>query len=299
MIARTGTLTICIVAVLLLLGACNRVQPVYEVHDQPVYAASRTLSLQQIEGRIILAARPSRWRVYRVEPGQLRAVKRWKSHSATVSIPFSRKAYSLLFHSSDNLLEDQASGNRTIIHRRYNHFVRALSFAINEELSREGTAVSRNTGPVNTWRPYPGREPDLRQKFKAPAKKTDPRLSALQSASRNGKASMELAFAQLPDGPLQPEEIPLIIEGRQLYNPNEEGGFFVSVGPKGVLDGVSTQNQADISDSGRWRIDKRGRFCTRWGDRDGGRPTCYRVVKEGKYLRFFDRGGKLTYEVTI
>lgn len=299
-------LILCVFATVVLLGACNRIQPVYEVRDQPVFAASRSLSLQQVEDRIALAARTKRWRVYRVEPGQLRAVKRWKRHSATVSIPFSQDVYSIVFHSSDNLLEDEASSKKTVIHRRYNHYVRELAFAINEELSREGTALrqgaaqpDRRAGEPPPWRNTRRPERNLRPRISAPPAEENPRLAALRAATQASTTSMIAAFSRLPDGPLQPEEIRLILAGRDLYNANEEGGFSVTVDRRGILDGVSTQNQADISDSGRWRIDRKGRFCMTWRDRDGGRPTCYRVVKNGKSVRLFDDRGRANYELIL
>jgi|SaaInlStandDraft_2_1057019.scaffolds.fasta_scaffold478133_1 hypothetical protein len=70
---------------------CGRVQPVYQVQSQQISNISGSMTLDQIEKKIIHAAQTRKWILNRIKPGHLDARYSWKRHSANVSILFDSK----------------------------------------------------------------------------------------------------------------------------------------------------------------------------------------------------------------
>ncbi len=131
-------------SVLLLFGvmtaSCERLQPLYEVENQPVPYLSAPLTLKQIETRIIKAGQKTKWNIRPIEPGRMLGIADWRKHSATVSIEYSQGFFSIRYKSSDNLLaekaeEGQPHEGKFVIHRNFNNRVRKLARAIDAELS--------------------------------------------------------------------------------------------------------------------------------------------------------------------
>lgn len=116
----------------LLLAACVRTQPVYNVTEIPVVTASPgTPSLDQVKGAIITACREKEWLVNPVEDGFIVATAHVRSHTAVVDIRYSPTSYSITYKDSDALLYD---GEK--IHRNYNKWIKLLSERIDLELNK-------------------------------------------------------------------------------------------------------------------------------------------------------------------
>ncbi|HYD67575.1 hypothetical protein [Azospirillum sp.] len=115
------------------LGACQRVQPMYNVASHPVPASAQRLPLKTIEQTILDAAVARKWNVDRVRPGVLHAKQKWREHMAEVEIRYSQESYSIQHRSSVNLKEQ---GDE--IHRSYNKLVHALEDEIERRLYRAG-----------------------------------------------------------------------------------------------------------------------------------------------------------------
>lgn len=121
-------------AVMLVVGGCNRVQPVYKVENHPVPVAAQNANLTTIETAIYEAASSNGWMVEKVNPGLMRATQKWREHAATVDIVYSQKSYSINYAGSANLKADQ-----DYIHRRYNAIVLKLEQEIERRLYKVGS----------------------------------------------------------------------------------------------------------------------------------------------------------------
>lgn len=121
-------------------SACENVRPLYQVKNQPIPQLSTPLSLSQIERHIVKAGRIRNWTLRPIEPGKIHGLLTIKRRSATVSIDYDQRFYSILYKSSHKLYagkawKDQAFEGQFVIHRKYNSRVRALERSINRELS--------------------------------------------------------------------------------------------------------------------------------------------------------------------
>ncbi|WP_341894769.1 hypothetical protein [Ferrovibrio terrae] len=121
-------------AVMLVVGGCHRVQPIYKVEDHPVPAAAQKADLVTLETAIYEAASSTGWLVEKVNPGLMRATQKWREHAATVDIVYSQKSYSINYAGSANLKADQ-----DFIHRRYNSLVVKLEQEIERRLYKVGS----------------------------------------------------------------------------------------------------------------------------------------------------------------
>ncbi len=132
------------VAVLTILGACERLRPVYEVHSQAVPGAGTPLTLSQVENRIIKAGASLGWLMKPLKPGLVRGTIRRGRHSAVVNIEYDTSAYSILYGSSQRLsegtgsLETRYEGEK-VIHKRYNRYVKNLNRQIETYLLTVGS----------------------------------------------------------------------------------------------------------------------------------------------------------------
>ena len=128
---------------LFLLGVafgCENVRPIYQVESRPIPEAAKTLTLKQMEARILKAARLRNWRVRAIEPGRMRGHLDIKGRPAVVSIIYDQQFFSIRYVSSERLYAgtawpQQAYAGEFVIHRRYNSHVRRLERAIDQELS--------------------------------------------------------------------------------------------------------------------------------------------------------------------
>jgi hypothetical protein len=113
----------------LAVGACQRIQPIYTVQAHPIPAASASLAPDQITQLITTAAQSKGWLVDPISSTQVRATQKWRTHSATVIISTDGRTYSINYEGSANLLQ-----NGGVVHREYNERVHALEDAIEKRL---------------------------------------------------------------------------------------------------------------------------------------------------------------------
>ena len=118
-----------ILLVVLALGACQRIQPVYSVQGHAIPAASASLAPDQIMQLIVSTAQSKGWLIDPISPTQVRASQKGRTHSATVIISTDGRTYSINYEGSTNLL--QTGG---VVHREYNERVHALEDAIEKRL---------------------------------------------------------------------------------------------------------------------------------------------------------------------
>jgi hypothetical protein len=125
------------------LSGCAREQPIYQVENQPIPQSTQPLSVKQIEARIIEAGKTANWRILPIGSGRLQGTTSWSRHSATVTIDYDLRGYSIRYKTSVLLLEaiadkDHVYAGQRVIHKEYNRRVGALQRAINAELSFPG-----------------------------------------------------------------------------------------------------------------------------------------------------------------
>jgi hypothetical protein len=119
---------------------CARERPIYQVENHPVPQHAPSLSLEQIEQSIIKAGKETHWRIGKLESGRMQGFISWRKHSATVTIEYDQRFFSIRYKSSQNLFEKIASdeepySGQQVIHRKYNGHVRKLEQAIDNELA--------------------------------------------------------------------------------------------------------------------------------------------------------------------
>ena len=122
-----------VLMVTFILAGCHRVEPIYNVDNNPVSVDTSHKIEQGQVGKIIAGAAISNgWTVEKIKSGELRVTKQWGSFSEVCSILYSDSAYSIEFVSATNL--DQKDGK---IHHKYNEHVKALQKSINNKLAAE------------------------------------------------------------------------------------------------------------------------------------------------------------------
>jgi len=112
------------------LATCARQQVVYNVDQDAIPPATQQkLSSEQVGKVIAKAALAKGWTVKDIRPGKLHCMLKWRDHTATIDITYSKKEYSIELNSSENLQESDG-----MIHRRYNEYVRNLQNEIDTKL---------------------------------------------------------------------------------------------------------------------------------------------------------------------
>jgi len=91
------------------------------------------VSESQIKTCIESAAASRAWQTREIKAGLIRASINSRSHYAEVSIPYSKKGYSIMYYNSRNL---QAKSDGTI-HRNYNKWIALLSAGIQKCLASQ------------------------------------------------------------------------------------------------------------------------------------------------------------------
>jgi len=123
-IRRLGVLLL-----ILAVGACHRVQPIYSVQGHPIPSVSAGLTPAQITQLITSAAQSKGWLVDQVGATEVRATQKWRDHTAVVFISNDGTTFSIRNDGSTNLLQQG-----DMIHRAYNERIHALEDAIERRL---------------------------------------------------------------------------------------------------------------------------------------------------------------------
>src|SRR5690348_16399721 len=135
MFVRRGFAALLILSAAIVVSACSRTQPVYNVIDHPIPAATQRLPLDQIGQTIMQAGRQRHWRMDPAGPGQITGVLDDHGREAVISITYSQQAYNITLAGSTNLRQE---GDE--VHKRYNRWIRLLEGAIDDRLAMVGYA---------------------------------------------------------------------------------------------------------------------------------------------------------------
>lgn len=111
-------LTAILVAFVVLIG-CRSTVPIMNIEDAMV---ADSVTKDEVRSAIIEAASKRGWIVSEVNDNELQATLNLRTHKAVVRIPYSDKAYSIVYVSSKNL---DTKNNR--IHASYNRWVSNLN----------------------------------------------------------------------------------------------------------------------------------------------------------------------------
>ncbi len=121
-----------LVSVLLLLGACSKTSPIYNVENADIFTGSgKEPTREDVRKAIVQAIAAKTWKMKEVDAGHIEASLIKKKKIATVLIAYSEKSYSINYKNSSLLLYKDGS-----IHRRYNSWIRGLQIKINQYLAQ-------------------------------------------------------------------------------------------------------------------------------------------------------------------
>ena len=128
-----------VLSISIFLFGCERVRPIYQIQGKPLPTSAPSLSLSQVESRIISAGKSLGWLMKPVKPGIVRGTIRRGRHSAVVRIEFDTDTYDILYESSHRLSEGIGSDEtryegQRVIHKRYNNYVKVLDRQIENGL---------------------------------------------------------------------------------------------------------------------------------------------------------------------
>jgi len=122
--------------VLAMVAGCRGGGQVYQVKDAPVQTATgKEPSLEDVQKAIIGAGAALGWTMAVVKPGEILGTLNVRSHQAVVTIPFTTKAYSILYKDSSNLKYD---ADKQTIHENYTGWIQRLDGAIKSRLTAAG-----------------------------------------------------------------------------------------------------------------------------------------------------------------
>ena len=121
---------ILIVLAAVLLAACAKGQPVYNVHDSVVVTNKANPTPDDVRQAIIRAGTQLGWQMRADRPGHILGTLTLRTHVAVVDIDYDRKAYSIKYKDSTNL-----EYNGSTIHGNYNSWVQNLDRAIKSQLT--------------------------------------------------------------------------------------------------------------------------------------------------------------------
>ncbi len=126
------------IALLALMVAGCRGQPIYNVTNHPIPSAAQAFPLPRIEALIIEAGQSRGWKFDRREAGHLIATETEPKYSATVDIYFDQKNFRIM-HKSTIGLKERADGT---IHSHYNMWILNLERDIEVRLTNATLAPS-------------------------------------------------------------------------------------------------------------------------------------------------------------
>jgi len=114
---------------LLILQGCTA--PLHNINSAAIpEARSGVLALSEVGAAIIKAGKEVGWEMQPQEAGHIVATHNFRTHQAVVDVTYSRRQYSITYHSSINLRYDG-----TEIHKTYNAWVAELSEAIDAAIA--------------------------------------------------------------------------------------------------------------------------------------------------------------------
>lgn len=120
-----------LVLAVLLVAACSRTSPIYNVEDVPVVTGSgEQPSLEEVRSAIVKAVVTKTWQPETVDANRIDATLRKGRKEAVISIVYSQANYSIMYKDSTLLLYDDGA-----IHRRYNSWIKGLQKTINRNLA--------------------------------------------------------------------------------------------------------------------------------------------------------------------
>jgi hypothetical protein len=130
-----GVAPLLLLVVLFTSSACG-IEPIDNRASYPIPAPAQKLTMEEIGHNIILAGVRHHWKITAQSPGHLKAVQDAGERMATISITYTRTAYSFTLESSAEL--DQ---NGTMISHRYNNWIHYLERDIDSQLIAAATAA--------------------------------------------------------------------------------------------------------------------------------------------------------------
>jgi hypothetical protein len=133
--ARSALTASLLFAALVMVSACSRSAPVYNVQNDPIPVATQRLPLDEIGRTIIQAGTRRHWRMDPTGPGHITGKFDDREHEAVIDISYTQQAYSITLAQSANLHQDGDD-----IHKKYNKWIRALQREIDERLYSAGLA---------------------------------------------------------------------------------------------------------------------------------------------------------------
>ena len=117
---RTISKSVLIVLLTLILSAC-RTAPIYNARHIPI-SPDPSATEEDIENAIWSAGRRLDWRIKKIRHGEMRGVYKKPTYTATVSIPYDRTQFSIIYVGSENLEYDGRE-----IHENYNVWIQRLA----------------------------------------------------------------------------------------------------------------------------------------------------------------------------
>src|SRR5262245_50624327 len=122
--------------VLLVTLGCRGGAQLYQVRDAPVQTATgHPASLDQIQKAIIDAGAGLGWIMAVAKPGEIVATLNLRTHTATVTIPFTSKHYSILYKDSTHLKYDY---DKRTIHEKYIGCIQRLANTVRTRIAAVG-----------------------------------------------------------------------------------------------------------------------------------------------------------------
>jgi len=119
-----------------------RKEPIYNAKDRLIPRGPDKITLDQIDRVFFSAGRDSGWLMVRTGPGHYTGERQLKSHAARIDINFDEETYSIVYHSSAELLYDGSE-----IHKTYNLWIRQLELRIGSELSEMTRKIAAEPAP--------------------------------------------------------------------------------------------------------------------------------------------------------
>lgn len=116
---------------LLLFSGCSRKTEVFNVNNNALTATEKA-TIQDVGNAIIRAGVGLGWSMKKVKDGEIQGTIALRSHTATISITYDMKEYSIKYVDSTNL--DYNPTNNTI-HKNYNGWIQNLNKAIQSQIT--------------------------------------------------------------------------------------------------------------------------------------------------------------------
>ncbi|MEW6551504.1 MAG: hypothetical protein AB1389_05160 [Campylobacterota bacterium] len=116
---------------LLLFSGCSRKGEVLNINNNAV-ASTEKATIQDVGNAIIRAGVGLGWSMKKVKDGEIQGTIALRTHTATISITYDTKEYSIKYVDSTNL--DYNPTNNTI-HKNYNGWIQNLNKAIQAQIS--------------------------------------------------------------------------------------------------------------------------------------------------------------------